>query len=484
MNQKELRQMWSETLRSDASTTADYEQLAQSVVEGYESDDLRFREHIKNRADRVTESTGQAFDADNFDLAMAHAFVADEIGFPNWDSLVDSASDPTKRRYPLLFQYAIAALWRGDFTALDQTVGGADAFHEKVVEWYTKGYLNAEPETMAEAFAAACWLGHAKTAEFLLDKGVDPYAGMRSGLAGFHWAASSGKLDVIKLLVERKVPMEVKSMYDSTPLGQALWSAINENSPGHGEIIETLVMNGAHVWPGTLEWWQEQEVQDKDTKEKVSRVLKGHADFIERRKAAREVVATAESSGDKKQLADALKQLANILRRPPFGRDEANEVYGRAAALYEELGLHLEEAWCRRHIGINHEYAGRLGEAERLYDEALVLYREHSRDDDLNYANAVRYVAVIRERLGKKQESAKLWEEAYERYSKVGGGTIAEGIAEAAAWLTIIAIEAKDLDRARDWFARAQDASSRSTDPDTHKFVDEARQRLENNSIS
>jgi tetratricopeptide (TPR) repeat protein len=476
--------MWSELLRSDVSSAEDYERLAQRVVEVYESGDARFREHIKNRSARVTESTGQSFDADNFDLAMARAFVADEIGFSSWDALSDEISDPTNRKYPILFHYAIAALWRGDFTALDQTIGGDDAFFEKIVDWYENGYLNAEPETMEEAFAAACWLGHVRSAEFLLNKGVDPYAGMRTGLSGFHWAASSGKLDVIKLLVERKVPMEVKSMYDSTPLGQALWSAINENSPDHAEIIETLVMNGAHVWPGTLEWWEEQEVQEKDTKEKVSRVLKGHSDFVERRKTADQAVATAERSGDKKQFADALKSLANILRRPPFGRDEANELYTRAAALYAELGLYLEEAWCKRHIGINHEYANRLEEAERFYDDALELYRKHSREDDLNYANAVRYVAVIKERLGKKQASAQLWEEAHERYNRIAGGTLVEGIAEAAAWLTILAIETKDLDRARQFFARAQDASARSTDPDTHKFIEDVRQRLENASIS
>jgi tetratricopeptide (TPR) repeat protein len=243
-------------------------------------------------------------------------------------------------------------------------------------------------------------------------------------------------------------------------------------------------MNGAHVWPGTLEWWEEQEVQEKDTKEKVSRVLKGHSDFVERRKTADQAVATAERSGDKKQFADALKSLANILRRPPFGRDEANELYTRAAALYAELGLYLEEAWCKRHIGINHEYANRLEEAERFYDDALELYRKHSREDDLNYANAVRYVAVIKERLGKKQASAQLWEEAHERYNRIAGGTLVEGIAEAAAWLTILAIETKDLDRARQFFARAQDASARSTDPDTHKFIEDVRQRLENASIS
>jgi tetratricopeptide (TPR) repeat protein len=362
-------------------------------------------------------------------------------------------------------------------------LAGADTFYETVVEWYENGYLDAEPETMAEAFAAACWLGHVKTAEYLLDKGVDPYAGTRRGLAGFHWAASSGKQDVIKLLVERNVPMEVKSMYDSTPLGQALWSAINENSPGHADVIETLVMNGAHVWPGTLEWWEEQEISDKDTKERVSRVLKRHADFVERRNAAKKVVANAESSGDKKKLADALKDLGNILRRPPSGRDEANQAYTRAVALYTELGFYLEKAWCVRHIGINHEYAGRFEEAENFYDEALGLYREHSNEDDLNYGNAVRYVAVIKERVGKDRESALLWEEAYNRYARLGQDGLVEGMAEAAAWSATLADRSNHREEAAKCMAMADEASSRSSDFDTHRFVDEVRSRLKKDSI-
>jgi Ankyrin repeats (3 copies) len=276
MDRKEFKQLWSQTLRSTNSSSDTYNLLAQSVVDVYRSEDVDFRQHIKDRFGRVTEATSQSFDADNFTVEMARAFVADEIGFRSWDELIRAVNDPAKRKYPLLFHYAMAALWRGDFTALEQAIGGPNAFDRQAIEWYEKGYLTDEPETMAELFAAACWLGHAKTAEFLLDKGVDPYAGMRTGLSGFHWAASSGKLDVIKLLVERNVPMEVKSMYDSTPLGQALWSAINEHTESHAAIVESLIYGGAHVWPGTLEWWQKQEVPSAETKERIANALRRH----------------------------------------------------------------------------------------------------------------------------------------------------------------------------------------------------------------
>ena len=54
--------------------------------------------------------------------------------------------------------------------------------------------------------------------------------------------------------------MEVKNMYDGTVLGQALWSAINEHTPNHAEIIEVLINGGVYVWPNTLEWWEKQDV--------------------------------------------------------------------------------------------------------------------------------------------------------------------------------------------------------------------------------
>ena len=201
--------------------------------------------------------------------------------------------------------------------------------------------------------------------------------------------------------------------------------------------------------------------------------------FYRRLESARREVELAEVRGDKLEIADALKALGNILRRPPFGRDEANEVYARAAEIYRELDRPLDEAWVKRHIGINHEYAGRLAEAERFYDDALSLYRQHSQADDLNYANAVRYPAVIKQRLGKIEESTRLWEEAYDRYSPVHPNGLGEGVAEAAAWLTIFAIDAGDRELADKWFARASAASRESQDADTHKFIAEVRRRFE-----
>ncbi len=274
MNRRELETLFGETVRSDQQSSAVYERLAAAVVETYDSGDKSFREHISNRSRRVAESTGQAFDPERFDLATARAFIADEVGFTSWDELLDALENGRDDRQPILFRYAVAALSRGDFTILERSVGGPNAFEHIVIDWFEKGYFTYESETLAEAFAAACWLGHAKTAGYLLDKGVDPYAGIRTGLSGFHWAASSGKADVIKMLVARKIPMAVKSIYDSTVLGQALWSAINESTPYHGELIEVLIEGGAYIWPDTLEWWDGQDVPSAETKRRVAEALR------------------------------------------------------------------------------------------------------------------------------------------------------------------------------------------------------------------
>ncbi len=186
-------------------------------------------------------------------------------------------------------------------------------------------------------------------------------------------------------------------------------------------------------------------------------------------------VAAARESGDRAELADALRELGDIERRPPVARERALKTYAEAAEVYRELGRPLDEAWVLRHIGIIHEYAERLEDAEEYYDRALGLYREHATEDDLNYANAVRYPAVIKERLGKPDESAKLWEEAHDRYSKVHDDGLGEGVAEAAAWLTILALRKNDRAAAEKWFARAAEASARSNDAETHRFIEKVK---------
>ena len=178
-----------------------------------------------------------------------------------------------------LWQRALYHLDKGNFSSLKDLLGGPDAFDTRIIDWFDEGKFDSEPDALAEAFTCACMLGRLKAAKHLLDNGVDPYAGMKTGLSGFHYAASGGHLDVIKLLIERNVPMEIKGMYDNTVLGQALWSAVNEHTDDHAEIVELLINAGAYLWPGTLEWWNEQNVPYQATKERIAKVLERHAEF-------------------------------------------------------------------------------------------------------------------------------------------------------------------------------------------------------------
>ena len=57
-------------------------------------------------------------------------------------------------------------------------------------------------------------------------------------------------------------------------LGQAFWSAVNEHKPSHADIIEALIKAGAVVEPGTLEWWEVQNVPSDETKERVTNALR------------------------------------------------------------------------------------------------------------------------------------------------------------------------------------------------------------------
>lgn len=199
-------------------------------------------------------------------------------------------------------------------------------------------------------------------------------------------------------------------------------------------------------------------------------------EFRLRLDAAKARVAAARSAGDKLALANALKELGNIERRPPQLIEDANKTFAEAAELCQELNMPLEAAWAIRHIGINQEYAERLIEAEACYDESLDLFRGHASENSLNYANTVRYPAVIKNRLGKREESRMLWEEALQRYDDVG---VPAGVAEAAAWLSIFAIERDDMPTALEWFERAETAAAAASDPDTDKFIAEVRLRLD-----
>src|SRR5687768_8904930 len=140
MNQKELEILWAETLRAEPLTEGQLDRLANAVVDVYESGHLLSRLHI-NRFKQIQERTGETFEPENFGLPFARAFIADEIGFTNWDALLSEIRNPGDK--PILFKYAVAAMERGDFSALETMVGGTEKFDDQMIDWYEKGYFES-----------------------------------------------------------------------------------------------------------------------------------------------------------------------------------------------------------------------------------------------------------------------------------------------------------------------------------------------------
>jgi ankyrin repeat protein len=107
---------------------------------------------------------------------------------------------------------------------------------------------NAAKADMDTGFGWACLYGRTSVVEFLLEKGVDLRADENAGQTALHKAVIGGHLDLIKLLLERKAPLEAKNVYGGTVLGQAAWCVMH-GDPGldYVPIIEMLLEAGAKV---------------------------------------------------------------------------------------------------------------------------------------------------------------------------------------------------------------------------------------------
>jgi hypothetical protein len=75
---------------------------------------------------------------------------------------------------------------------------------------------------------------------------------------------------------------------------------------------------------------------------------------------------------------------------------------------------------------------GWTGSAEPCYIEALSIYRLHQEARPLDVANALRGFAILKESVGARDESGRLWQEAHDLYVQVD---VPAGVAESAARL-------------------------------------------------
>ncbi len=117
----------------------------------------------------------------------------------------------------------------------------------QVVQWHQAGLFGAHTEALAEALTCASFLGQTEAAEYLMQNGVPPSGGAKTGLDALHWAANRGQLEAVRLLIRWEAPLETRSIYGGNVLDTAVWSAINEPKPKHLAVIEELVKAGARL---------------------------------------------------------------------------------------------------------------------------------------------------------------------------------------------------------------------------------------------
>jgi len=169
------------------------------------------------------------------------------------------------------FDQAETLLDEGSFTATGDLLG--DGFDRTLIDWHKAGRSDGKEEMLAEAFTCACFLGRNEAVRHFLGVGIDPNGGNKTGLNALHWASNRGNPETVRLLLDKGADTELVNMYGGTVLGQVLWSAVNEPRDEHAEIIEILIDAGAVVEPGTLEWWNEQNVPSAETRRRVVKAL-------------------------------------------------------------------------------------------------------------------------------------------------------------------------------------------------------------------
>jgi ankyrin repeat protein len=120
---------------------------------------------------------------------------------------------------------------------------------------------HATKEQMESGFLYACGYSRKEVVEFLLEKGIDPGLRNSDGQTGLHWAAYGADVDLVRLLLQRGSPADVKDDgFHATPLDLALF--VWANSPDMSdrercyEVVALLTQAGAKLDP---EWYKEDE---------------------------------------------------------------------------------------------------------------------------------------------------------------------------------------------------------------------------------
>ena len=93
--------------------------------------------------------------------------------------------------------------------------------------------------------------------------------------------------------------------------------------------------------------------------------------------------------------------------------------YKLAVAFARASGDRLALAHRVRHLGDAYRRLGWGEAAESCYIEALSIYRQQQATKPLDLANALRGFALLKDSVGTREESRRLWQEAHDLYVKV-----------------------------------------------------------------
>jgi tetratricopeptide (TPR) repeat protein len=124
-----------------------------------------------------------------------------------------------------------------------------------------------------------------------------------------------------------------------------------------------------------------------------------------------ESVALCRDTGSQTTLARSLTGLGQI-ERDLKNKAAALQHYAEAAAIYRSLPDPLRLAHTIRHVGDILRGSGAIEQARPHYEEALAIYREHGETSVLDFANAIRGFALLREDAGETMQARLLWQEA------------------------------------------------------------------------
>ncbi len=143
--------------------------------------------------------------------------------------------------------------------------GAAGVGRLDVVQSFFDANGNLKPDAtktqMEDGFLWTCEYGHTGVIEFLIERGLG--AATKRGCTGLHWAALNAHAHIVKLLLERDAPLDVRDdNFGGTPLGWALhgWGDPPPESERdrYQETVALLVAAGASVEP---EWLTHEKVR-------------------------------------------------------------------------------------------------------------------------------------------------------------------------------------------------------------------------------